>query len=135
MCRVGDIIVIKNYESHGKKLDRHSFVVLGIGNGEIEGMDFDMVCNVMSSFHSDEHRESKLRFHGNIEYAPSDENVPGGHGIGGYIKADQLYYFKRDLIEYYVIGSVSPELFIRLKEFINRLDSIERITDNLEPCR
>ena len=131
MCRVGDIIVIKSYRSHGKILNRHSFVVLNDEGGQICGMDYDMVCNVMSSFHSPEHREKKLKFKGNLEYDPSEEQVSGGHGKGGFIKADQLYYFKESDIDYYVIGTVSPELFRRLVELIQSLDDIEEITDNL----
>ena len=131
MCRVGDIIVIKDYISQGRSIKRHSFVVINDQGGKICGMDYDFVCNVMSSFHSPEHREKKLRFKGNLEYDASEENVKGGHGKGGFIKADQLYYFNESEIDYYVIGTISPGLYNRLMELIASLDDIEVITDNL----
>ena len=133
MCRVGDIIVIKKYVSHGKDLSRHSFVVLSEDEGEICGLEYNLVCNVMSSFHSEEHRKSKMRFPGNLEYSVSEEMIKNGHGRSGFIKADQLYYFDRRNLDYYVIGNVSPELFIRLTDFIRSLESTEAIIDNLKP--
>ena len=132
MCRRGDIIVVKEYISHGVNLSRHSFVVVDDQNGKVCGMDYDIVCNVMSSFHSDEHREHKLRFPGNLEFDTSEEMVTNGNNKSGYIKADQLYYFNKSEIDYYVIGVVSPDLFIRLIELIESLESIEHITDNLD---
>lgn len=45
MCKVGDIIVVKNYRSHGTVINRHSFVVLSTEKGQIQGLDFDLVCN------------------------------------------------------------------------------------------
>ena len=131
MCKVGDIIVIKNYKSHGVPLSRHSFVVLSLENGKICGADFDMVCAVMSSFHSEEHRQKKLQFPGNVEYEADEENVKNGHGKSGYIKADQLYYFVQADLSYYTIGEVTPELFQRLLERIESLDRIENIVDNI----
>lgn len=131
MCRVGDIIVIREYISQGKKLGQHSFVVLQDNGGKICGMDYDLVCNVMSSFHSEDHRKRKLKFPGNLEYSASEEAVKNGHGKGGYIKADQLYYFREADIDYFVIGNVSPELYKRLVDLISSLDTIEDITDNL----
>ncbi len=131
MCKVGDIILIKRYKSHNMDLKQHSFVVLNTDGGEIQGLSYDLVCNVMSSFHSEEHRKKKLKFPGNLEYTPSDENVRHGHGKQGYIKADQFYYFNKSKIDYLVIGSISVELFIELIQLINNLSSIEQIIDNL----
>lgn len=39
MCKVGDIIVVRNYKSHGKTINRHSFVVLSTENGQIQGLE------------------------------------------------------------------------------------------------
>lgn len=131
MCKVGDIIVIKNYRSQGTEIGRHSFVVLSTDKGKIQGLDFDLVCNVMSSFHSEEHRRNKLRYKGNLEYSADKELLPYGHGRDGYIKADQFYYFDRNRIDFYVLGKVSPELFNELLEFINRQETVEHIIDNV----
>lgn len=132
MCKVGDIIVVTHYKSHGVPLNRHSFVVVSLNDGQICGMDYDMVCTVMSSFHSEEHRQKKLSFPGNVEYDASDETVKNGHGKSGYIKADQLYYFVQSDLNYFTIGEITPELFKRLLERIESMDSIEHITDNLK---
>lgn len=131
MCKVGDIIVVRNYVSQGQTIKRHSFVVLSTEQGEIQGMDFDLVCNVMSSFSSEEQRKKKMRYPGNFEYSSDSENIQNGHGKSGYIKAEQFYYFNREKTDFYVLGNVEPELFNALIEFINQLTDIEVITDNL----
>jgi len=41
MCKVGDIIVVRNYLSQGQTIKRHSFVVLSTEHGEIQGMDME----------------------------------------------------------------------------------------------
>lgn len=132
MCKVGDIIVVKNYKSQGKEISKHSFVVLSTDKGRIQGLDFDLVCNVMSSFHSKEHRRRKIKYPGNFVYSANDENINYGHGKDGYIKAEQFYYFDRSKIDFYVLGNVEPELFNELLDYINNLKSVEHIIDNLE---
>lgn len=131
MCKVGDIIVVKDYKSHGASIKRHSFVVLSTDKGQITGLEYDLVCNVMSSFHSEEHKKSKMKYPGNFEYSADQENIDNGHGKDGYIKAEQFYYFDRNKIDFYVLGNVDPELFNALLEFINSLEEIEHIVDNL----
>lgn len=131
MCKVGDIIVVRNYKSQGENIKRHSFVVLSTEDGQIQGLDYDMVCNVMSSFHSEEHRKKKLGYPGNFEYTAEQENIQNGHGKSGFIKAEQFYYFDRSKTDFYVLGNVEPELFNELLEFINSLTEIEHIIDNL----
>lgn len=131
MCKVGDIIVVRNYKSHGSTIGKHSFVVLSTEEGQIQGMDFDMVCNVMSSFHSEEHKRKKLGYPGNFEYSAEQENIQNGHGKDGFIKAEQFYYFDRSKTDFYVLGNIEPELFNALIEFIKELDEIEQIVDNL----
>lgn len=130
-CKVGDIIVVNSYTSQGQTIGRHSFVVLSTERGQIRGLDYDLVCNVMSSFHSDEQRKKKLSYPGNIEYNAGQERILGGHGRPGYIKTDQLYYFDSNDLDYYVIGSIAPNFLRTLFEHIENLEEIEHITDNL----
>ncbi len=132
MCKVGDIIVIRRYKSQGQEMKGHSFVVLSTEEGKIQGMDYDMVCNVMSSFHSEEHKKRKLRYPGNFEYSAGQENIKRGHGRDGFIKAEQFYYFDKSKIDFYVLGNVEPALFNALIEFIKELEEVEFIVDNLE---
>ena len=130
-CQVGDIIVVRNYMSQGKTISNHSFVVLSTEHGKIQGLDYDLVCNVISSFHSEEHRKKKLRYPGNFEYSANDEEVKGGHGKAGYIKAEQFYYFDSEKLDFYVIGNVAPNLFNALMEFASQLKEVEHVIDNL----
>lgn len=112
-------------------MGRHSFVVIDTTGGTIQGLDYDIVCNVMSSFHSEEHRQHKLGFPGNMEYSSSDEQVRNGHGKDGYIKADQFYFFNLSKLDYWVIGSITPNLLAALQRFIQELERVEIVTDNL----
>lgn len=57
VCKVGDIILIRNYQSNGVNLGQHSFVVLSDESGQISGLSYDIICNVMSSFKNEEQRE------------------------------------------------------------------------------
>lgn len=132
MCNVGDIIVVSNYNDNGKNLSRHSFVVLSNEAGQIQGLEYDILCNVMSSFKSDEQRERKMRFPGNFPVAHTDSVIDGGNTKDGYIKAEQFYYFNKEKIDYIVIGNVKPETFNLLISFIEELDvEIKHIVDNL----
>lgn len=105
--------------------------MINADGGKIQGLDYDVVCNVMSSFHSEEHRQHKLKFPGNMEYSSNDERIDNGHGKDGYIKADQFYLFNLNDLDYYVIGSITPVLIAALQEFISQLKNVEFIIDNL----
>ncbi len=101
--------------------------------GQIQGLDYDLICNVMSSFKSEEQRKRKLKYPGNFPVAPDDSEVINGNEKSGYIKADQLYYFNKQKIKYMVIGSLKVEIFNLLMEFIGEeLKSFEIIIDNLK---
>ena len=106
--------------------------MLSTEGGQIQGLDYDMVCNVMSSFHSDEHRTKKLNYPGNFEYAADEEQLKNSHGKAGYIKAEQFYYFDRSKTDFYILGNVTPSLFNALLEFIDSLEVVENIVDNLQ---
>ena len=57
MCKLGDIIVVKEYfGSDGKKVNQHSIVVINDEKDSIEGLCYDFVANVMLSFHDEEHK-------------------------------------------------------------------------------
>lgn len=132
MCKIGDIIVVRNYKSQGREISQHSFLVLRTDRGQIQGLDFDLVCNVMSSFRDEEQKRKKLSYPGNFGYSADQEKIRNGHKKEGYIKAEQFYYFDSSKTDFYTIGSVTPELFNALVEFINSLQiEIEHIIDNL----
>ena len=132
MCKKRDIILVENYKSHGNTVGTHSFVVLEDNGGEIKGLSFDMICNVLSSFKSAKQRAHKLSYSGNFPITASETSVPGGNTKDGYIKADQFYYFNKDKITYHIIGQMKSAAFNELIDFINNSDfDIEIITDNL----
>lgn len=132
MCQVGDIIVVQKYKSRGQTIDRHSFVVIIDEQDEINGIPYDLVCNVMSSFKNDAQKERKMKYTGNFPIGIEDRAVENGNKKEGYIKADQLYYFRKKEIDYKVIGNLKPEIFNALMEFIYNSDfGVEDIIDNI----
>lgn len=136
MCKIGDIIVVYRYKDGNKTLPTHSFVVLDDNNGQIQGIDFDFVGLVMSSFKDEEQKKRKLSYPGNFPITPEDQDIyDGDNRESGYIKAEQFYYFNKEKIPYKVIGKLDVEIFNLLIEFIQKLVSdgviFRQITDNL----
>lgn len=135
MCKIGDIIVVNNCKIGDSIVGRHSFVVLDTDEGEIEGMPFDLVTNIMSSFEGkgEQYKQKKLRFPENMPYEPSEENIINGHGKEGFIKAGVYILFNRSDIDYYVIGNVETELYLKLIQYIEEMnpEDIKYVTDNL----
>ena len=132
MCQVGDIILINSYMDNGNNLNRHSFVVIDDRNGTIEGLPYDMICNVLSSFKSESHKQIKLSYPGNFPISHNDTETNPHNSKDGYIKMDQLYYFRKDNLQYRVIGSVKEEILELLFEFLEESDfELFDIIDNL----
>jgi len=74
MCKIGDIIVIEKYIGEdGKMIHRHSFVVISDKEGYIEGLKYDLVTNVMSSFKNEKHKKKKLKYKQNVKIV--DKNI------------------------------------------------------------
>lgn len=133
MCKIGDIIIIYDYMSNGVHLKTHSFVVLSDEAGQIQSLDYDLMCNVMSSFKGEEHKKKKLKFKENfpVKFGDSEITEICGNDKDGYIKAEQLYYFKKEKLDYKVIGKMDPDVFNALVEFIDSIGTLQHITDNL----
>lgn len=132
MCKRGDIILVYEYKSQGNKVDKHSFVVIDDDNGTIEGLPYDIICNVLSSFKDDYQKKRKLSYPGNFSLDTGDVEIKNGNDKTGYIKADQFYYFQKSKLTYKVIGVLNEAVFDELINFINESDfEIETITDNL----
>lgn len=132
MCKIGDIILIKKYKDGNNKIGRHSFIVIDDRKGIIEGLPYDMICNVLSSFKSEEQKDRKLGYDGNFPISHDDTVTNPHNGNNGYVKADQLYYFNKDKIDYRVIGNILPDILKLLFEFIAESNfPIVEITDNL----
>lgn len=130
----GDIIVITKLKSQGKTVGMHSFVVLSSENGTLCGIDYDFIALMMSSFKDADQKSRKLSYPGNFEITSNDEKISDGHGLDGYIKAEQFYLFDENAIEYKTIGKLTAETFETLLEFIKGFKDkgieIELISDN-----
>lgn len=132
MCKIGDIILIRKYKDGKNQLGTHSFIVIDDRKGVIEGLPYDMICNVLSSFKDEEQRKRKLGYDGNFPISHDDTITNPDNGNNGYVKADQLYYFKKDKIDYQVIGNILPDILNLLFEFISESNfPIVEIIDNL----
>lgn len=132
MCKAGDIILVNQYTDNNNILRKHSFVVISDENGEIEGLPYDMICNVLSSFKSESQQKRKLSYPGNFPVSNDDTVTNPDNGKSGYIKTDQLYFFSKDRLDFSVIGFVKQDIFELIIEFINDSDfDLTAITDNL----
>lgn len=132
MCKIGDIILIRKYKDGKNQLGRHSFIVIDDRKDIIEGLPYDIICNVLSSFKDEEQRKRKLGYDGNFPISHDDTITNPDNGNDRYVKADQLYYFKKDKIDYQVIGNVLPDILNLLFEFISESNfPIVEIIDNL----
>lgn len=132
MCKLGDIILVDKYNDREQAISKHSFVIVNDEGGTISGLSYDIVCNVMSSFKNEEQKKKKLSYPGNFPVLYGDSDVPGGNRKDGYIKAEQLYYFDKEKLDFEVIGYLLPEVLERLIKFIEELEiPLVHITDNL----
>ena len=132
MCKAGDIILIDKYLDHGQRIGRHSFVVISDQNGKVEGVPYDFIANALSSFKGETQKARKLKYPGNFPITHNDTVTDPDNGRDGYIKADQLYFFNKEKIEYRVIGKVMQDVFSELLKFIQESNfEIVTVTDNL----
>ena len=135
MCKLGDIIVVKNYISEdGKMIGRHSFIVVDDSKGCISGLDYDLVTTVISSFKSEEHKKKKLSYKENMEIINyiDDNNKLISFKKKSYIKVDKMYYFNKEKIDYYMLGRMTKEMFNRLIILVENLKQEKRINKNIK---
>lgn len=130
MCKLGDIILIKACKSNGSPLNKHSFIVIEDKEDSINGVSYDIICNIMSSFKNEEQKKKKLSFPGNLQILASDSVTNPDNGKDGFVKADQFYYFEKEKIEFKLIGRLEPDIFELLIEFIQ--DGTFQITDIID---
>jgi len=133
MCKIGDIITVSNFVGDGNnQVGNHYFVVVNDKNGEIEGLNFDVVGTVMSSFKSEEHRAKKLQYEENLEVTETEGKINNRDLRDGYIKADQLHYFNKENTNYFVVGQVDGDVLIKLLEKMQYLDTKGKLKQNIE---
>ena len=133
MCKLGDIIVINKYiGDDGKEITKHSFIVINDKPEFIEGFEYDFVANAMSSFKSEEQRMQKLSLEENLEVVSNDiiSNIPKNNK-NGYVKANQLTYFDKSKINYYILGHITDELKEELILLIIALNQKNKLVNNI----
>ena len=133
MCRPGDLILIHGVKCNGETLGLHTFVVLNDEAGKVQGVDYNLICSIMSSFKNDQQRAKKLSYPGNFPISYKDEQlVIQGNERDGFIKAEQFFFFDKDNLNYRIIGCLCDDVFAVLLEFIEQLAvPIQEITDNI----
>ncbi len=133
MCRRGDIIRINSYISEdGIEMSRHSFIVIEDEGGTISGLSYDLVASVMSSIKNERHKQKKLKYIENILITQNDRSCSPENGREAFIKADQLYYFKKSKITYTVMGYATDAIMDTIYEIIEILDKDEKLKVNIK---
>lgn len=137
MCKVGDIIVVNKYiAENGKEVGQHSFIVIDDNPDSIQGLDYTMVTTVISSFKSEEQKRKKLSYPGNVEVMEFEKNGKTKRfAKPSYIKADKLFYFDKNKLDYYVFGRISDDLLDELIKIIialSNVNKLEAVYDNLQ---
>lgn len=134
MCEVGDIIIVNKYKGDdNSELSKHTFIIVDDNGGEIYGLPFDLVANVMSSIKDDNHKNKKLRHEENMLFRPSDyAKVCSAHNQKeAFVKADQLFYFRKAEISYIIFGKATQEILEELFNLLNILDEKDKIKINV----
>ena len=134
MCKLGDIIVVKNYiGDDGKIVSQHSFVVVNDNNGTISGLDYNIVATVISSFKNEKQKKKKLKYKENKELPIDAMNIKDLKKTS-YIKADKAFYFNKDKLDYYVLATLKEEYLNELLMLILQLTKegkLKQIVENL----
>lgn len=124
MCKIGDILLIYNARDR-VSVGVHPFVVLDDTAGVVRGVyGYDFIGLLMSSADTDTKIEKLKQFEGNFPISPDDKNLGGQwqeRNKAAYLKADQFFYFDKNKIKYLKIGTLSPEIFDLVIEFIEEL--------------
>lgn len=135
MCKLGDIIVVNKYKGeNGKEISRHSFIVIDDNPSCIRGLDYTHVTTVISSFKNEKQKIKKLSYNENLEVKEFIRNGKNKFSKSSYIKADKLFYFNKDKLDYYVFGRISDDMLDKLLILILKLsqeDKLTIITENL----
>lgn len=124
MCKVGDILLIYNAKN-GRYVGKHPFIVLDDSAGKVSGVyGYDFIGLLISSANTEEKKERLKSFEGNFPITPDDKVMDDAYksdNMDAYIKADQFFYFDKSKIKYMKIGSLSPDIFNLIIEFIQEL--------------
>ena len=136
MCKLGDIILIKEFKGEdGILLKQHSFIVIDDNKNQIRGLDYDFVAPIMSSFRDYEHKNKMLSYKVNKEI--TNDNIQGDFELKkpSYVKTNKLYYFNKNKIKYITLARITDEYLDELVKVILELDvkdKLSLITENIK---
>lgn len=136
MCKIGDILLIFNARNK-KPVGMHPFIVLDDTNGKVSGIySYDFIGLLLTSADTEEKKERLKQIDGNFPIAEDDKIMNEGKSSDNrysYVEADQFFYFDKNKIKYIHIGTLEPDIYNLIIEFIEEISQdgvrIKRILD------
>lgn len=136
MCKIGDILLIFNARNK-KPVGMHPFIVLDDTNGIVSGVySYDFIGLLLTSADTEEKKERLKQIDGNFPIAENDKIMDEGKSSDNrysFVEADQFFYFDKDKIKYIHIGTLEPDIFNLIIEFIEEISQdgvqVKRILD------
>ena len=124
MCKVGDILLIFNARNK-RAVGMHPFIVLDDRNGKVSGVySYDFIGLLLTSADTEEKKERLKRIDGNFPIAEEDKIMNSSKTNDNrysYVEADQFFYFDKSKIKYIHIGTLEPDIYNLIIEFIEEI--------------
>lgn len=124
MCKIGDILLIYNARNK-KPVGAHPFIVLDDSNGIVSGIySYDFIGLLMTSANTEEKKERLGKIEGNFPILPDDKNMNESKNHDNrfsYVEADQFFYFDKSKIKYIHLGTIDPDIYNLIIDFIEEL--------------
>ena len=124
MCKVGDILLIFNARNK-RAVGMHPFIVLDDRNGKVSGVySYDFIGLLLTSADTEEKKERLKQIDGNFPIAEEDKIMNSGKTNDNrysYVEADQFFYFDKNKIKYIHIGTLEPDIYNLIIEFIEEI--------------
>ena len=137
MCKIGDILLIYNAKNKRQPVGMHPFIVLDDRNGKVSGVyGYDFIGLLLTSADTEEKKERLKQIEGNFPISQDDKIMDEGKENDNrysYVEADQFFYFDKERIKYVHLGTIQPDIYNLITEFIQELNNdgvrIKRILD------
>ena len=124
MCKVGDILLIFNARNK-RAVGMHPFIVLDDRNGKVSGVySYDFIGLLLTSADTEEKKERLKQIDGNFPIAEEDKIMNSSKTNDNrysYVEADQFFYFDKNKIKYIHIGTLEPDIYNLIIEFIEEI--------------
>ena len=126
MCKIGDILLIYNAHNQGRVVGMHPFIVLDDTNGVVHGIySYDFIGLLLTSADTEERKKWLRAIEGNFPIAQDDKIMDNGKSHDNrysYVEADHFFYFDKSKIKYMHIGTIDPDIYNLITEFIQELN-------------